>query len=231
MGAPSHQHEREVARHGLYPCGPWPVQLRWKLGLTSEEYVSQQAWRLARMDRCPLHPTGGCGFRYAGTYGRDDPSGVRVPRWHCPTGHQTFSLLADCFAARFPGSLRELEDIVEEVERSGCVELAARIVRGHDVLLPGAIRWTRRRLNAVRATLVTLIGLMPERLAACEPTLASFRLALGVPLVLPALREIAADHLQALPAPVGFSPRSPGASVHRRRLQHSMGPDPPRSNR
>jgi hypothetical protein len=207
------------------------VQLTWHLGLTSEEYVSQQAWRSASLERCPKHPGGGCRFRYAGTYGRLDPPGARIPRWHCSRAHQTFSLLADCFAARFPGDLRDLEQVVDEVERVGAVELAARIVRGHDVVLPSAIRWTRRRLNAVRASLVTLIGLMPERFAGCEPTLAAFRQALGVPVVLPALREIAADHLQALPPPVGFSARSRGGSTANRRRQHSTGPDPPRAER
>lgn len=220
-----------MARHGLYPCGPWPVQLAWNLGLTSEEYVNQQAWHSARLDVCPRHPRGGCGFRNAGTYGRLDPPGTRIPRWHCPTAQQTFSLLADCFAARFPGTLRKLEDVVEEVKRSGCVELAARIVRGHDVVLPSAIRWTRRRLNAVRAVLVALIGLMPERFAGCEPTLAAFRQVLGVELVLPALREIAADHLQALPPPVGFARRPQRRLQRRERCQHSAGPDPPRARR
>lgn len=215
----------------MTPCGPWPVQLRWKLGLTSEEYVSQEAWCSATLDRCPLHPKGGCGFHRLGTYGRAEPDGARVPRWYCPKRKQTFSLLADCFAARLPGSLRDIELVVDAVERLGAVEAAAHVVRGHDVLLPGAIRWTRRRLNAVRMTLVTLIGLMPERFLRCEPTLASFRRALGVELVLPALREIAADHLAALPPPVGFAPHRRRVSRHKKGSQHSTGPDPPRSKR
>ena len=215
----------------MTPCGPWPVQLRWKLGLTSEEYVNQQAWHSARLNRCPLHPKGGCGFHRLGTYGRVEPAGARVPRWYCPKGKQTFSLLADCFAARLPGSLRDIEVVVDEVERLGALEVAAHVVRGHDVMLPGAIRWTRRRLNAVRATLVTLIGLMPERFMRCQPTLASFRHALGVELVLPALREIAVDHLAALPPPVGFAPRRRRVLRRRKRSQHFTGPDPPRRTR
>lgn len=220
-----------MARHGSTPCGPWPVQLRWKTGLTSEEYVTQKAWRSARLDRCPSHPRGGCGFRYVGTYARLDPVGCRVPRWHCPKKKQTFSLLADCLAARVPGTLCDLEQVVNEVERIGAVETAARIVRGQDVLLPGAVRWTRRRLNAVRATLVTLSGLMPEQFMHCQPTLASFREALGVELVLPALRELASDHLQGLPPPLGFSTRPRVRRAARRRLPHSTGSDPPRKVR
>ena len=207
------------------------MQLRWHTGFTSEEYVTRKAWRSARLDRCPLHPKGGCGFRYVGTYPRLEPVGCRVPRWYCPKKKRTFSLLADCLAARFPGTLCDIERVVDEVERVGAVETAAHIVRGHDVLLPGAIRWVRRRVNAVRATLVTLIGLMPETFAPCQPTLASFRHALDVELVLPALREIASDHLQSLPAPVGLSPRPRVPRRARRRLQHSTGSDPPRRKR
>ncbi len=207
------------------------MQLRWKLGLTSKEYVSQKVWQSARLDRCPKHPSGGCGFRNVGTYARLDPPGTRIPRWYCPKGQQTFSLLADCFAARFPGALRDFEHVVDEVEQVGSVETAAHIVRGHDVQLPGAIRWTRQRLNAVTATLVTIIGLMPERFEGCQPTLASFRQTLGVKIVLPALREIAADHLQELPPPVGFAARSQNALPPKKRSQQSTGADPPRSNR
>lgn len=231
MGTPGCQKDKEVARHGFDPCGPWPVQLRWILGLTGEEYVNQQAWQLASLERCSRHPKGGCGFHGIGTYARLDPPGTRIPRWYCPTERQTFSLLADCFAARFPGTLHDIEYVVDEVEQATSVEVAADIVRGHDVLLPGAIRWTRRRLNAVRATLVTLIGLMPECFEGCEPTLSSFRLALGVEFVLPALRAIAADHLQVLAPPVGFSPR-PRQTRHRKKpSQQSTGPDPPPAKR
>jgi len=206
------------------------VQLRWKLGLTSKEYVSQEAWQSARLDRCPRHPSGGCSFRNVGTYARLDPPGTRIPRWYCPEGQQSFSLLADCFAARFPGTLHDFEHVVDEIEQVGAVETAAHMVRGHDVELPGAIRWTRRRLNVVHATLVTLIGLMPERFEGCQPTLASFRQTLSVEIVLPALREIAADHLQALPPPVGFAPRSQNALPPKKRSQQSTGADPPPSN-
>ena len=182
------------------------------------------------MDRCPLHPKGGCGFRYVGTYARK-PSGTRVPRWHCPKGKQTFSLLADCLAARFPDTLRDIEQVVDEVELLGSVEAAAHTMRGPDVLLPGAIRWVRRRLNAVRATLIPLIGLMPKRFSTCQPTLGSFRETLGVELVLPALRQIVTDQLQAFPPPVGFSTRPKAVRWSKRRAPHSTGPDPPRKNR
>jgi hypothetical protein len=205
------------------------VQLRYKSGLTSEEYVSQQAWRLASLERCPLHPRGDCGFVRHGTYARKEPEGTRIPRWYCPEGKVTFSLLADCFASRVSGTLLEIEAVVTEVEELGTVEAAAHVVRHNEVCLPSAIRWTRRRLNAVRATLVTLIGLMPHRFTGCEPTLASFRRALGVELVLVELRGIAGGHLAALGPPIGFGPRPKPAPPRQNRDPHDKGPDPPPS--
>jgi hypothetical protein len=207
------------------------VQLRFHTGLTSEDYVSQRAWRLATLPHCPLHPKGGCGFARHGVYARLTPPGARVARWYCPRAHCTFSLLPDSLAARWSADLREVEHVVDTVEQLGSVEAAAHLVRDHDVLLPSAIRWTRRRLNAVRALLVTLVGLLPEHFSGCQPTLGDFRRALGVELVLPALRPIAAPHLQALPAPLGFSARSSRRSSRPSRRQHATGPDPPRSVR
>jgi len=94
------------------------VQLRFKTNLTSEEYVNQQAWQDATMACCPLHPQGGCSFARHGTYERINPPGTQIPRWYCSESHRTFSLLADCFAARFSGTLCEVETVVVEVERA-----------------------------------------------------------------------------------------------------------------
>jgi hypothetical protein len=199
------------------------VQLRLKTEFTSEEYVSRQAWRKASLERCPLHPAGSCGFARHGTYGRVKPAGTRIPRWYCPKGQQTFSLLPDCFASRLSGSLQDVEDVVNIVEEVGAVETAAHIARGPDVQLPGAIRWTRRRVKYVRNTLTVILGLMPELFAGCQPTLDSFRQTLGVVGVLPALREIAARHLASLPAPVGLAAPKPSRGVSRRQHQHETG--------
>ncbi|MGH8532263.1 MAG: hypothetical protein ACREV1_05885 [Gammaproteobacteria bacterium] len=93
------------------------MQLRFKTRLTSEEYVSRQAWRDASLPHCPLHPRGGCSLARHGTYERVNPPGTRVSRWYCPHGHRTFSLLPDCLAARFPGSLCAIEQVVAQVSR------------------------------------------------------------------------------------------------------------------
>ncbi|MGH8607255.1 MAG: hypothetical protein ACREX9_07520 [Gammaproteobacteria bacterium] len=145
------------------------MQLRFKTRLTSEEYVSRQAWCDASLPHCPLHPRGGCSLARHGTYERVNPPGTRVSRWYCPHGHRTFSLLPDCLAARFPGSLCTIEQVVAQVEQAESLEAVADRLRP-DVELPGAIRWTRRRVRSVHAALSALRGLHPERFAGCPPT-------------------------------------------------------------
>jgi hypothetical protein len=202
------------------------VQLRFATGLTSEEYVNQQAWRQATLERCPLHPHGGCSFTRNGTYERRSPPGTRIPRWYCPQGHCTFSLLADCFAARLTGTLVELEATVDQVEQSRTLEDAVAELRV-EIGLPGVLRWTRRRLQAIQAVLITLKGLMPEQFLRCDPTLVSFRQHLAVDWVLIALRATAAVHLSHLPPPLGFRPPLRRSGEHADTHQHQAGPDPP----
>jgi hypothetical protein len=202
------------------------VQLRYECGLTGEEYVNQQAWCNASLTRCPLHPQGGCGFARHGTYQRLSPSGTLIARWYCPQGHRTFSLLPDCLAARLPGTLIEVEAVVKRVEQAGSLAAACSTLR-LDIYLPGALRWVRRRVQAIHASLSVLMGLMPERFSGCEPRLCSFTDRLGIVSVLPVLRQMAAPFVLQLLAPLGFRPRSMRVGKPDCRFQHSMGPDPP----
>ena len=173
-----------------------------------------------------MHPQGGCSFARHGTYQRVKPPGTKIPRWYCPESHCTFSLLADCFAARLPGTLCEAETVVVEVEGASSLEAAADQSR-LDIELPGAIRWTRRRVKAVHACLTILLGLLPELLVGCQPTLNAFSQWLQVDFTLPALREIAAAHLGYLPPPLGFNPPSCSDGEPKRSIQQQTGPDPP----
>jgi len=205
-----------------------PVQVRFACELTSEEYVSQQGWTKASLERCPLHPAGGCGVQRHGTYERVEPPGTRIARWYCRAGQTTIGLLPDCLASHVSGSLAEVEAAAEAVEQADSVESAADELR-KDIDLPGAVRWTRRRRQWVRALLTTLRGQMPEQLGSCEPTLASFRAALGVTDVLVTLRAIAAEHLTHLPVPVGFDHRARRGGGRGGRAQQWTGADPPRA--
>lgn len=162
-----------------------------------------------------------------GTYERKTPPGTRIARWYCPESHTTFSLLPDCLAARLPGSLSELEDVVCVAERAMSLEAAADQVRRDHIALPGAMRWLRRRIQHVQRCLLLVIGLLPERFSGCTAHIDSFRERLGHEAVLMALRALVDAQLPALPMPLGFSPhrsrRGDLSSSH----QHQVGPDPP----
>ncbi len=173
-----------------------------------------------------MHPSGGCGFARHGTYERRSPPGTLIARWYCPRGHRTFSLLPDCLAARLPGTLAEVEAVVCAVEQAESLEAACAHLR-LDIELPGVLRWVRRRVQAVYASLILLKGILPELFEGCEPTLGAFAERLGLDAILPALRRIAAPYLALLPVPLGLNPLRPGAGEHNRLYQHSAGPDPP----
>ncbi len=202
------------------------MQLRFATDLSAEQYVRRQGWKEAKLEHCPLHPKGGCGLAKHGTYRRKFPVGTKVARWYCPDGHMTISLLPDCLAARLSGALIEIEEVIAKVENSPSQEAAADEIR-IDILLPGALRWMRRRIFLVKVTLQLLIELLPGLLADCHPSLLSFRSVLGVDYVLPQLRILAADYLHILPPPVGFGPRPAAKKLKKYRFQHPMGTDPP----
>jgi len=207
------------------------VQLRFQTGLTGADYVTQEGWRLARLAHCPLHPRGGCGFASHGTYERVSPAGTRIARWYCPQGHCTFSLLPDHLAARFPGTLCEIEQVVASVEQAPSLEAAANALRPDDVMLATALRWIRRRMRLIHTVLAVVVSLLPDLCIGASPTVQSFRIRLACEPVLIALRGLACIHLQALPRPLGFRPPGEAGGGRKAPFQQRMGPDPPESAR
>jgi hypothetical protein len=204
-----------------------PVQLRFVSGLASTDYVNREGWRLAILKRCPLHAQGGCGFARHGSYGRKSPPGTRVARWRCPKGHCTFSLLPDHLAARFPGTLAEIEQVVATVEQLGSVERAADRLRSLNISLSSAVRWVGRRVVPVRKLLTIVVGLFPQLLLGCAPTVSALRVRLAGESVLVSLRGVAAVHLPSLPLPLGFRPPPYPGGEQKRRFQQHMGLAPP----
>jgi hypothetical protein len=202
------------------------MQLRFATDLSADEYVRQEAWKNATLEKCPLHPEGGCGLAKHGTYERKSPKGTKIARWYCLMGKTTFSLLPDCLASHLSGSLKEIENVIVEVEGSRSQEAAAGKIR-IDIELPGALRWIRRRVLLVRAALVMLIELFPSLFAGCNPTIASFRSSLGVKHLLFELRSSASAYLPVLPPPLGFAPRFQRQNIKKSRFQHKAGSDPP----
>ena len=111
----------------------------------------------------------------SGTYARKTPRGTRIARWYCPQSHTTFSLLPDFLAARLPGTLDELEEVVARAERALSLLAAANAIRTDTVALPGAMRWVRPRVRRVHHVLVIVIGLLLHRLARCVAEVAAVR--------------------------------------------------------
>jgi hypothetical protein len=148
---------------------------------------------------------------------------MRITRYYCPTARETFSLLPDCLASHFPGELDAIEHVVATVEAARSVEAAADRLRP-DITLASAVRWIRRRLTPVRVTLITVVTLCPAAFVG-DARLSAVRTALATASALVALRTHLADHLAALPTPLGFQPHRPGRNAVTRAAPHGVGAD------
>ncbi len=128
----------------------------------------------------------------------------------CRTSDTTVSLLPSFLASRVSGTLDAIEDAAAVAEEALIQDEAVEVLRPSDiedaVTLPAAQRWLLRRVRWVREALTTLATLLPE-LHGTPPTVAAMRARLGTTSALRTLRGLAAGHLQALPAPIGFAPR------------------------
>jgi hypothetical protein len=150
---------------------------------------------------------------------------MRVARWYCRQSQTTFSLLPDCLSARLAGSLDDAEKVIVAAESLG-VEASAHTLRLGEVGFPGLLRWMRRRRQGVRAAILALMTAVPGRLGTV-PEVRALRSVLSNDRVLVFLREIGADHLHALPHPIGFRPLRRGRRESETGIQHETGPDPP----
>jgi hypothetical protein len=139
--------------------------------------------------------------------------------------------LPDHLAARFPGPLQELEDVVSAAEGAKGLEKLADRLRPDGVSLPSALRWIMRRVRLLHRLFAVLIGLIPEQLAGCPPTVQAFRQRLCCEWVLVTLRANAALPLASLPRPLGFAPRRRAGGEADQPFQHHLGPDPPPARR
>ncbi|WP_020586613.1 hypothetical protein [Desulfobacter curvatus] len=202
------------------------MQLRFATNISIEQYIQQEAWKYAELEQCPLHPEGGCKLARHGTYSRKFPDGAKIARWYCSDGRTTFGLLPDCLSSRLPGTLIEVETVINQIESAQSQEAAAENIRP-DIGLPGILRWMRHRLFLIRASLILLIDLLPLLSNNSQVNLSSLRSVLGVEFVLPHLRELAASHLDILPPPLGFGPRPQKKYRGKNRFQQQTGPDPP----
>lgn len=187
------------------------VQVLWKEFTAADRYVADRAWERAILGECPFHPQGGCGLHKLGTYRRVEPEGTRVARYWCPQAGASISLLPAFLAARMRGTLDAVEAAVLAVEQTGSIAAAVEQVHPADAVRAigpvCARRSIRRRLRAVRAALLAVVTLLPERLTGIAPTVSALRSALGVERVLVTVRGMIQRHLDALPTPLGFRNR------------------------
>jgi hypothetical protein len=203
------------------------MQVRFATNLTSEQYISQEAWRWATIERCPIHQKVDCGIRSHGSYQRKHPYGLRISRQYCRLARVTISLLPDFAAARLSSTLDEVEAAVSCAEASPTLTAAARALRPELGEERSAVRWLRRLVQAIRTALTALVSSLPE-LMGTHPRLAAVRERLKVdsPGVLVRLRAIGASLLPSLPTPLGLSPRRKPVLSGDSALQQEVGPDP-----
>jgi hypothetical protein len=203
------------------------MQLRLRINLTSEEYANQQAWQGAMLDGCPLHPEGGCTIRRHGSYSRKEPIGLRIARFYCRTGQTTFSLLPDFAAARLSAELAEVEHAVDVAGAAPTLASAARNLRPELDDERAAVRWLRRRVQAVQSALTALVTSVPELFGtAARQDAVRERLELQGSGLLARLRAVGELMLQRLRSPLGFCRRSRARADDARKPQHKVGPDP-----
>ena len=153
--------------------------------------------------------------------------GTQIARWYCRESHTTFILLPDCLAARLPGTLTELEEVVAGAEKAPSLMAAADQLRRDAVELPGAMRWVRRRVRLVHHALRLVFGLLPQQLSGCRAEITACRQRLDSDAVLVSLRSLTDPWLPVLAAPLGFRPHGIGREHPSKRIQHNLGPDPP----
>jgi len=201
------------------------VQVAYQTGVTSDTYVKQRAWQKASLQQCPLHPQGGCGLARHGTYCRSTVPGVRVARWYCRKAKTTISLLPSFLAARLAGTLDEVEEAVAASEGTLPLEVVAGQLRP-DIELPGALRWLRRRRNAVSVALLAAVTLVPA-LGGCDLSIKAVRDRLGTTSALVELRRLCSGQLAQMAAPIGFAHHRPRRDDRAESFQHKTGADPP----
>jgi hypothetical protein len=201
------------------------MQIPLRTSSSVDAYIRNREWRDVRLPACPMHPSGGCSFARHGSYERSSPSGLRIARWYCPEGQRTFSLIPDFLASRLPGLLHSIEESIVTACAAKSREAAADLLRGPDVTLPSAVRWLRRRIGSVRASLDAVRRKVPGAfIGALEKDFSGISFDAGS-VLLGLRRSLSPQILSAIPAPLGFERTSPWRGCRVGDHQHRVGTD------
>ena len=179
------------------------MQMRFQAGVsTVHEYNEQKLCEKAKLERCPIHPEGGCNIRRHGSYIRLIPIECKIPCWYCRTAHTLISLLPDFLASRLPGTLEDVEDVVLEAEKYPTLTSAAETIRP-DIGLQGALRWLCRRLSYVNDILNVAAGILKP---IGFKDLRRLQELYNFDFILPHLREKLNNHLYKMSHILGLIP-------------------------
>jgi hypothetical protein len=103
--------------------------------------------------------------------------------------------------------LASIEDDITMVSSCESMEAAADVLRGPDITLAAAVRWLRRRVEAVRAALVVIAGFLLNFSNGLLAGNFTRRADAGQEHTLPGLRRsLPPQVLNCIPAPLGFQP-------------------------
>lgn len=184
------------------------MQLPYHTALSGSQYVIQKEWLNASLDCCPNHRKESCSFQRHGHYKRKTAHGYAwIVRYYCKDSHMTFSLLPDCFAARMPGTLDELEQTALLFEAGGSAQQVTDAVRENCQVEPGGKRrWSLRRLSVLLGCLTVLLPVLDFSFVRKPIQLSVLRDHLSTDRVLVELRRRCLNNLQKLPPPIGFRP-------------------------
>jgi hypothetical protein len=207
-------------------AGLVPVQLRFKTGAYRRRLRYPRSVARGKAFVLPAASARGLWVCPPWHLRAKEPGGILTAPWYCRQGHRTFSLLPDYLAARFPGTLSEIERLVATVEQARSLETATDARRSDPVSLTSAVRWVRRRVGPVRRLLTVLVGLLPQFFLGCAPTIGALRRRVSCAQVLMSCSELAQVHLQALSRPLRFEHPSYTGGERNPRPQQHMGPDP-----
>lgn len=189
------------------------MQVIYRCDCTGEEYVTRGLWLKASLPACGYCQPKGLECRpvHHGYYRRLTPARTLVKRYLCTRTGRTISLLPECLASHWQGSVDAIERASAELDRKACGEVAREVAAEERFEKCGRPResarnWVSGCAVAVAVFLLGMRTLFPDEYGSLR-TVSDFRQHLGTQRALVALRRKAGDQLQGLGTPIGLRRR------------------------